>query len=261
MSLFCCVIPFYNGGSTIARALDSVFAGTVCGEVVVVCDGSSESLRPYLGVAHLAQERAGRLRVVEMRTNLGQGGARNIGVALSLSPLVCFLDQDDECLPGFHESCVEFLLDKPDVGAVEVEAEFVQDGRVVLEAPDPRYELALESVPWNLLIRRTSFWACGGFPVDPVFRSPAAGEDIAFRQAVRLSQRSVRLPVKGVRHHVREGSATDRFLRRSEVEQGQVRFLSAYPAETDGSLGRALQCHLDRCLIGIKDVRAAIRST
>jgi GT2 family glycosyltransferase len=121
MSLLCCVIPFHNGSSTIARALDSVFAGTVCGEVVVVCDGSSESLRPYLGVAHLAQERAGRLRVVEMRTNLGQGGARNIGVALSLSPLVCFLDQDDECLPGFHESCVEFLLDKPDVGAVEVD--------------------------------------------------------------------------------------------------------------------------------------------
>jgi glycosyltransferase involved in cell wall biosynthesis len=249
MTRLACVIPFFNGASTIARALDSVLHSPVCDEVVLVSDASLEPVRSTLKERHIDWERSGRLRVVEMATNLGQAAARNLGAALATAPLISFLDQDDEVLPDFHVKAKSILDSATSVASVEVGASIFFDGVPLVEESDPRYRLILDSVPWNVIVRRAAFWACGGFPTEAVFRTEAAGEDIAFKSALKACFRVAALPSVGVRHHVRNGSATDRFLRRTSVGANrEVVFHSRYPAESDGSLSAALGQHVGRAL-------------
>lgn len=252
-----CVIPFHEGSGTIGRALDSVLASEFCQEIILVSDASPQPLRPALHKRHLQFESSGRLRIVELATNLGQGGARNIGAALCTAPFLSFLDQDDELLPGFHEAALQALLQSPGAAAVEAGADLVRDGLPLLEAGDPRYGLILESVPWNIVIRRSAFWVCGGFPTSKVFRSPVAGEDIAFKTALKACFAVHPLQMAGVRHHVREGSATDRFLARTQVDAQGVHFLDRHPLERDGELARGIRDHVTRA---VDNSRAAGRA-
>jgi glycosyltransferase involved in cell wall biosynthesis len=248
MKKFTCIIPFYEGGSTIRRALDSVLWHERCGQVIVVSDGSPEPLRPHLNSKQLMLEEEGRIRVLELRNNLGQGGARNLGASISTTPYICFLDQDDEYLSDFFSVCLDYLDKNVEIAAVQTNAEFSGLGGTILNNADPRYRMVIDSVPWNLMMRRVSFWMCGGFPVDTAFRSEAAGEDIAFKSALRFTHRILEVDVIGVRHHIRCGSATDRFLKRTEAEHGMIRFKAVLPNEADGSLELAMQEHFKRVL-------------
>ncbi len=90
------VIPLYNKGKYIARALDSVFAQTFEDyEVIVVDDGSTDNgpdvVRQYADL---------RLRLIK-QANAGPGAARNRGIKESNAKYVAFLDSDDEWLPNF----------------------------------------------------------------------------------------------------------------------------------------------------------------
>ena len=249
MTRLACVIPFFDGSATIARALDSVLRSPVCDEVILVSDASQQPVRAALQPRHHDCERAGRLKVVEMATNLGQAAARNLGAALATALYISFLDQDDEVLAEHHVQALSILDVNPSVAAVEVGADVLFDGAPLILESDPRYRLILDSVPWNVIVRRSAFWACGGFPTEAVFRTEAAGEDIAFKAALKACFKVAALPLVGVRHHVRHGSATDRFLRRTSVGVNrEVVFHSRYPAESDGSLSAALGQHVGRAL-------------
>lgn len=244
-----CVIPFFDGAATIARALDSVLGSPVCDEVIVVSDDSRQPIRSALQPRHLTCERAGRLKIVESATNLGQAAARNLGASLATAPYISFLDQDDEVLAELHTQAISILDGNPSVAAVEAGADILLDGAPLIQELDPRYRLILDSVPWNVIVRRAAFWACGGFPTDAVFRTEAAGEDIAFKTALKACFKVAVLPLIGVRHHVRHGSATDRFLRRTSIGVNrEVVFHFRYPAECDGSLSAALGQHVGRAV-------------
>ena len=244
-----CVIPYYEGQGTIARALNSALNSAHCDEVILVSDASPNPVRHALHPDHLDCERSGRLKILELSVNLGQGSARNLGAALARAECLSFLDQDDELLPEFHVHALATLDRFPHAAAVQVDAEVLRDARVLIDQGDPRYRMILESVPWNVVIRRAAFWTCGGFPTGSDFRKEAAGEDIAFKTALRACFSVRSISTIGVRHHVREGSATDRFLRRTSVGlDGSVLFHHRYPEELDGSLARALQTHVNRAL-------------
>ena len=179
MTRLACVIPFFDGSATIARALDSVLHSPLCDEVILVSDASRQPIRAALQPRHHECERAGRLKVVEIATNLGQAAARNLGAALATAPFISFLDQDDEVLAELHIRALSVLDAYPNVAAVEAGADVLFDGAPLIQESDPRYRLILDSVPWNVIVRRAAFWACGGFPTEAVFRTEAAGEDIA----------------------------------------------------------------------------------
>lgn len=97
------VIPTYNRGALVVRAVESVLAQTrPPDEIVVVDDGSTDDtparLAPYLGrVRHVRQ------------ANAGGAAARNRGVAEASHPWIAFLDSDDVWDAGHLERMGEAI--------------------------------------------------------------------------------------------------------------------------------------------------------
>ncbi|MBN1510690.1 MAG: glycosyltransferase family 2 protein [Phycisphaerae bacterium] len=103
------IIPLYNKERYIRRALDSVRNQTTPDwNVIVVDDGSTDG-----GTEHVAEYPDPRVRLIR-QANAGPGAARNRGLAESRSPLVSFLDADDEWLPTFLEHSVTCLREHPE---------------------------------------------------------------------------------------------------------------------------------------------------
>ncbi len=180
---FSVVIPLYNKGPHIERALNSVMRQSRRPrEVVVVDDGSNDGGFEWvkkLGWAEL---------VLEQRDVPGPGGyaARNRGIALASGEWIAFLDADDEWQPNHLAGVAEAI------GSVEAPGRVVTvfsgyediygDGR---RSTDPytsqlgsgiaelsfealiRYWVALNASPiWTsaTVCRRSALEAAGAFP-------------------------------------------------------------------------------------------------
>jgi glycosyltransferase involved in cell wall biosynthesis len=106
------IIPCYNAGSCVARALDSVLAQTHQDyRIFVVDDGSTDDTEQVL------RNYAGRVVAVRQE-HAGQGSARNRGIRLSRSSYVAFLDADDEWLPTKLERQIEILRRDSSIGLI-----------------------------------------------------------------------------------------------------------------------------------------------
>jgi hypothetical protein len=106
------IIPCYNAGSYVARALDSVFAQTHRDyRIFVVDDGSTDDTEQVL------RNYSGRIFSVRQE-HAGQGSARNRRIRLSRSSYVAFLDADDEWLPTKLERQIEILRRDSNIGLV-----------------------------------------------------------------------------------------------------------------------------------------------
>jgi glycosyltransferase involved in cell wall biosynthesis len=100
------VIPAFNAGRTIDRALASVFAQDYRPlEVIVVDDGSSDGT--WTRVANYGDDTVRSLRLEE---NRGVAAATNAGLAVARGEFVAFLDADDEWLPGKLRRQLDLLI-------------------------------------------------------------------------------------------------------------------------------------------------------
>ena len=107
------VIPLFNKGTLVRRALNSVLSQTYQNfEVVVVDDGSTDE-----GPDVVRESSDPRVRLIQ-QANAGPGAARNRGVQETQAPYLAFLDADDEWMPRFLEVYVECLRRHPDCDAV-----------------------------------------------------------------------------------------------------------------------------------------------
>jgi glycosyltransferase involved in cell wall biosynthesis len=107
------VVPLYQKGRYVQRALESVFRQTVNDfELIVVDDGSTDD-----GPSILRGIEDARL-LVHRQDRQGVSVARNRGISLARAPWVAFLDADDEWLPGFLESTLRTAETCPGVSAV-----------------------------------------------------------------------------------------------------------------------------------------------
>ncbi len=108
------VIPAYNAGDTIARALDSVLIQTYrAAEIIVVDDCSADNTRS------IVEDYADKgVRLVALPQRRGASGARNVGIAAAKSDAVAFLDSDDEWLNPKLEMQVALLTSSPDIAFV-----------------------------------------------------------------------------------------------------------------------------------------------
>lgn len=107
------IIPTYNRARLLERALLSVLAALIPGdEVIVVDDGSTDDTAHV--VAQVIAQNEGRVRYL-CTANGGAGRARNRGIQEARSPLVSFLDSDDEWAPDRLSLGRALLAARPDV--------------------------------------------------------------------------------------------------------------------------------------------------
>ncbi|HCM59963.1 MAG TPA: hypothetical protein DIS74_06255 [Bacteroidales bacterium] len=96
------IIPAYNSGATIARALESVFMQSrPADEIMVVDDGSTDSTPEVI------------MKFPEVRyifqTNQGPAAARNNGVKAAKGDYIAFLDSDDYWEAGHLKNLASLL--------------------------------------------------------------------------------------------------------------------------------------------------------
>ena len=170
------IVPLYNGAPFIEEALNSVLAQTrPPARILVIDDGSTD------GGPDIVRDMAGRHDIALVRKeNGGQASARNLGVSLSRTPLVAFLDQDDIWYPDhLSELAVPFQTARhPQLGWVYSNLDEIdRDGMMVTRAcldRKPEIEHPKRSLtgclttdmfilPTSCLIDREAFLRVGGF--------------------------------------------------------------------------------------------------
>ncbi len=103
------VIPAYNAGKYVGRAIDSVLAQTHrADEIIVVDDGSTDN------TADVAHGYGDKIRFIRQE-NAGASVARNTGIEAAASEWIAFLDADDEWLPRKLQLQTEHLRRNPDL--------------------------------------------------------------------------------------------------------------------------------------------------
>lgn len=176
------VIPLYNDRETLRRAIDSLVGQAYLSEIIVVDDCSTDdsyefalSLLPEYPLMHL----------IKLARNAGPAAVRNFGARQAKGEFLCFLDADDEFLPGYFSEMLPLFSRKQEMHALKVGCIFFDPVRgYILPDYDPRYLAVVFSSPCNVLIRRSSFELMGGFSEDAVFRTHHGGEDVAFCRAL-----------------------------------------------------------------------------
>ncbi|HDS16248.1 MAG TPA: glycosyltransferase [Proteobacteria bacterium] len=108
------IIPCYQAGATIGRALASVAAQTLRpAEVIIVDDGSDAETRAVLG-GLLASYGDGWLKLFFLETNQGPAAARNYAWDRATQPLLAFLDADDSWHPEKIAIQYAFMKEHPE---------------------------------------------------------------------------------------------------------------------------------------------------
>lgn len=188
------VIPLFNKGPHISRALESVLAQSEQDfEIIVVNDASTDG-----GEEIVRRNADRRIRLVE-RDTPGPGGhaARNAGIKAAASPLIAFLDADDAWKPLFLETIMRMRAAFPQAGAYSTARCAINRGRVEFndyrglpEAPwegiIPNYFASAIEVPVigssTVAIPRGVFASVGTFPEG----EPAGGDlEMWFRIALK----------------------------------------------------------------------------
>ncbi len=177
------IIPAYNAAGWASRAIDSVLAQDYPRlDVVVVDDGSTDA------TGDVCRGYGDRIRYLR-QDNAGVSVARNRGIAEARGELVCFLDADDEYLPGHVATLAGALGRHPEAG-LACGAFRVTDGqrlrhrsarptggagREEWTIPRPFRDLARGLFVWtgSLMARREAFDEVGVFPVGA-----ARGQDL-----------------------------------------------------------------------------------
>jgi glycosyltransferase involved in cell wall biosynthesis len=194
------IIPCYNAAGTLARTLESCIAQPEATEIIVVDDCSTDDSKNI--ASHYAAQDS-RIKLLPMSQNSGAARARNWGALHADSPVLAFLDADDEYLPGALDDASHFMATRPADASVRLNMEFYGFPEEVSNHPalEELGEKLVSTVPSSLVIRRSVFMALGGFPCDELFRT-CGGEDMPLSRALSILFGNPRLTGrKGVRMH------------------------------------------------------------
>lgn len=116
------VIPAFNEAQTIGRVLDVITTFTAIDEIVVVSDGSTddtvEVVRQY------------PVRLIELKENVGKGGALQRGIDSASGDILVFLDAD---LIGLTTKHLEDMMQPVLLNRVEMVIGVFDNGRLTTD--------------------------------------------------------------------------------------------------------------------------------
>lgn len=173
------VIPTYRRADLVPRAVRSALEQTLHDlEVIVVVDGGDDATAQAL-----TEIEDSRLRVVVTKDHLGNGEARNIGVAEARGTWIAFLDDDDQWLPTKLERQLRTALESVHAHPIVAcrliarteTTDFVWPKR--LPAPE-------EAISEYLFCRRTMFSGEGVLPTSAIFTRRTLLQDVPFRRGL-----------------------------------------------------------------------------
>jgi glycosyltransferase involved in cell wall biosynthesis len=165
------IIPTYNYGQYLSRALDSILTQEGLGEqfeieIIVVDDASTDATPEVV-------QRYPQVRYLRLAHRQGVSAARNAGIRASTGEYISFLDADDTWLPHKLRVQVPRLLTNPEVAVIYSQSIRREAGEERL-FPDPSrapsgrvfeamliYNFAVRCA--SLLIRREAFDRAGYF--------------------------------------------------------------------------------------------------
>lgn len=150
------LMPAYNPGDSINRAVESLVGNTYPCDIYIVDDGSD------VPVAQILDDFP-RTEIIRLHQNMGVAKARNVGLAAILKrpyEFVACLDADDVSYPDRIARQVEFLDSHPDIAAVGAWAKHVakNDGRFLFIERTPESPgLVRQALNYNSAINHTTF--------------------------------------------------------------------------------------------------------
>jgi glycosyltransferase involved in cell wall biosynthesis len=157
------ILPNFNNGTLIARALCALLDQTpVASEIIVVDDGSTDN---SVEVVEALQRHHPSIRLIRNSTNEGIIASVKTALAVASGEYLLFAASDDFVLPGLFSHALEGLSAYPD-------AAFFCAGVALLDSNDkilgvrpvtvPRHDRGyLSPTDVRRVIRRTDFWVLG----------------------------------------------------------------------------------------------------
>jgi len=188
------IIPTYNRGHILQRAIRSVLTQEIAAtELIIVDDGSEDNTQSIIQGVRLElqgqhENRSPRL-ISLTQTNQGVSAARNAGIEAASSEWIAFLDADDEWLPHNLTAHLQLLRGSSKTHWCATGHAHVRDtsqlhyrGSNGVSGLVDFWSFARygDPLPSTLLIRRTVIEQVGGF--DPSLRI-SEDRDLAWRIA------------------------------------------------------------------------------
>ena len=119
------IVPTYNRGYSISRALQSIEEQTQSvHEILVVDDGSTDDTQKIISQKHPV------VQVIKNPTNRGVSSARNLGISSSTGSHLAFLDSDDTWHPEKIEKQLQFFQQEPAVDINHCDEIWIKNGKI-----------------------------------------------------------------------------------------------------------------------------------
>ena len=134
---FSVIIPVYNGGKFIQRALQSVKSQTYKNYEIIVVDNSSTDNTSSLLKRFVNDNPKLNITIIT-QNNLGVGGARNTGIRHALGDIIALLDCDDTWYSNKLEETAEEYENIPSASLIYHYQNVIKNGRVVRVFDDSR---------------------------------------------------------------------------------------------------------------------------
>lgn len=171
MSQISIIIPLYNRGNHISRALQSIISQTVQDFEIIIVDGNSSDDGPSI-VRNWDDSRI----VFLIQDGTGVSSARNQGVALASSEFIAFLDADDEWEEDHLETLLRLYHMFPEAGLYST----AYYSRISDENLKSYTFFGLPDGPWEGII--PNYFCTAAYGGEPVLTSMAGIEKNFFME-------------------------------------------------------------------------------
>lgn len=163
------IIPSYNYGEKVGRAIESVLNQTYPVKEVIVVDDASPDAGETRETVHRYTLLDPRVQYIRQPINSGVAVARNTGIEQASGNYICCLDADDALAPRFIEACIQGFKEDPRLALAFTGLQYVlPDGRVgTSQWPDgydyDRFLKGHNQVPTCCVYRKEAWRRIGGY--------------------------------------------------------------------------------------------------